>query len=215
MRKKIIFIGNSIVAGYPWGKSKSFTGVLRRILKDGDGDPAGPPAFAKSTGFDIINKGVNGDTTAGISARFDADVLSHKPDIVFYLTGANDFIYREANPKEAFGNLEALAKRADEIGAVSVYITPTPVDAGKAGYMWLAGCGISYDAVNRDLADFSEMLKGSGRPFVDMNSLYQDYIEELGDPDLAYLDGVHPTPDGHVFMAVKVLELIEREKLYQ
>lgn len=215
MRKKMIFIGNSIVAGYPWGKSKSFTGVLRRILKDGDGDSAGAPAFAKSTGFDIINKGVNGDTTAGIAARFKADVLSHKPDIVFYLTGANDFIYREAGPEEAFGNLEGLAKRADEIGAVSVYITPTPVDAGKAGYMWLAGCGISYDAVNRDLADFSEMLKGSGRLFVDMNRLYQDYIEELGDPDLAYLDGVHPTPDGHKFMARQVLDVIEKEELYK
>ena len=172
----MIFIGNSIVAGYPWGKGKSFTGVLRRILKDGDGDPAGVPAFAKSTGFDIINKGVNGDTTAGIAARFEA---------------------------------------ADEIGAVSVYITPTPVDAGKAGYMWLAGCGISYDAVNRDLADFSEMLKSSGRPFVDMNRLYQDYIEELGDPDLAYLDGVHPTPDGHKFMARQVLDVIEKEELYK
>ena len=215
MRKKVIFIGNSIVAGYPWGKGKSFTGVLRRILKDGDGDPAGVPAFAKSTGFDIINKGINGDTTAGIAARFDADVLSHKPDIVFYLTGANDFIYREAGPEEAFGNLEKLAKQADEIGAVSVYITPTPVDAGKAGYMWLAGCGISYDAVNRDLADFSEMLKSSGRPFVDMNRLYQDYIEELGDPDLAYLDGVHPTPDGHVFMARQVLDVIEKEELHK
>jgi len=215
MRKKVIFIGNSIVAGYPWGKGKSFTGVLRRILKDGDGDLAGVPAFAKSTGFDIINKGVNGDTTAGIAARFEADVLSHKPDIVFYLTGANDFIYREAGPEEAFNNLERLAKQADEIGAVSVYITPTPVDAGKAGYMWLAGCGISYDAVNRDLADFSEMLKDSGRPFVDMNRLYQDYIEELGDPDLAYLDGVHPTPDGHVFMARQVLDVIEKKELYK
>lgn len=215
MRKKIVFIGNSIVAGYPWGKSKSFTGVLRRILKDGDGDPAGPPAFAKSTGFDIINKGVNGDTTAGIAARFGEDVLRHDPDIVFFLTGANDFIYREAGPEEAFDNLQALAAQADKVGAVSVFITPTPVDADKAGYMWLAGCGISYDAVNRDLERFSEMLKGTGRPYVDMNRLYREYVEELGDPDLAYLDGVHPTPDGHKFMARQVLNVIEKEALYK
>ena len=215
MRKKMIFIGNSIVAGYPWGKSKGFTGVLRRILKDGDGDPADAPAFARSTGFDIINKGVNGDTTAGIAARFDADVLSHNPDVVFFLTGANDFIFREAGPEEAFANLEQMAEQADAIGAVSVYITPTPVDADKAGYMWLAGCGISYDAVNRDLANFSEMLKGSGRPFVDINRLYQEYVVELGDPELAYLDGLHPTPDGHKFIARQVLDVIEKEELYK
>lgn len=215
MRKKIVFIGNSIVAGYPWGKSKSFTGVLRRMLKDGVDGSGEPIAFAKSTGFDLINKGVNGDTTAGIAARFEQDVLLHSPDMVFFLTGANDFIYREAGPEEAFDNLQELAARADEQGITTIYITPPPVDAGKAGYMWLAGCGISYDAVNRDLAQFSEMLRQSGRPFVDMNSLYNRFVEDVGDIDLAYLDGVHPTPAGHEYMAQQVLSLIEQEKLYE
>ena len=215
MRKKIIFIGNSIVAGYPWGKGKSFTGVLRRMLKDGVNGNGEPIAFAKSTGFDLINKGVNGDTTSGIAARFEQDVLSHKPDFVFYHTGANDFIYREAAPEEAFANLESLAKQADAEGITSVYITPVPVDAGKAGYMWLAGCGISYDAVNRELKQFSDMLKNTGRLFVDMNALYKDFTEEIGDVDLAYLDGVHPTPAGHEFIAGKILDLMEREELYK
>ena len=214
MRKKIVFIGNSIVAGYPWGKGKSFTGVLRRMLKDGVDGSGEPIAFAKSTGFDLINKGVNGDTTSGIAARFSQDVLSHKPDMVFYHTGANDFIYREASPEEAFANLESMAAQAEAEGITSIYITPVPVDAGKAEYMWLAGCGISYDAVNRDLENFSEMLKGSGRLFVDMNQFYRKFIEEVGDADLAYLDGVHPTPAGHEFIAGKILDLIEREKLY-
>ena len=215
MRKKIIFIGNSIVAGYPWGKSKSFTGVLRRMLKDGVDNSGLPIEFAKSTGFDLINKGVNGDTTSGIAARFEQDVLSHKPDLVFYHTGANDFIYREATPEEAFANLQTLAERSDQEGIETVYITPVPVDAGKAGYMWLAGCGISYDAVNRDLETFSEMLKSTGRPFVDMNQIYRQFIETLGDVDLAYLDGVHPTPAGHEFIAEQILDLIEKETLYK
>ena len=135
--------------------------------------------------------------------------------MVFYHTGANDFIYREAAPEEAFENLENLAKQADAEGITSIYITPVPVDAGKAGYMWLAGCGISYDAVNRDLKNFSEMLKGTGRPFVDMNCLYYDFIADVGDVDLAYLDGVHPTPAGHEFMAQQILNLIEQKKLYE
>ena len=215
MRKKIVFIGNSIVAGYPWGKGKSFTGVLRRTLKGQTDDGLQQPDFARSTGFDIINKGINGDTTAGISARFHEDVLAHKPDMVFFLTGANDFIYREASPQEAFDNLQSLAARADDAGITSVYITPLPVDAGKAGYMWLAGCGISYDAVNRDLESFSELLRSSGRPVVHMNQLYREYISQIGDADLAYLDGVHPTPAGHVFMAEQILNLIDKEKLYK
>ena len=100
-------------------------------------------------------------------------------------------------------------------GASASASASVPVDAGKAGYMWLAGCGISYDAVNRELEQFSGMLKSTGRPFVDMNLLYREFIEEVGDVDLAYLDGVHPTPAGHEFIAGKSLDLIEREGLYK
>ena len=59
------------------------------------------------------------------------------------------------------------------------------------------------------------MLKGTGRPFVDMNCLYNDFIADVGDVDLAYLDGVHPTPAGHEFMAQQILNLIEQKKLYE
>ena len=118
MKQKLIFIGNSIVAGYPWNKSKSFVSVLRRALKGdaaaGSSSAAGgapvnedvlvktadreftvdcidlsTPAFAKATGFDLINKGVNGDTTEGILRRFKSDVMDHEPNMVFILTGTN------------------------------------------------------------------------------------------------------------------------------
>ena len=100
MKKKVIFIGNSIVAGYPWSKGKSFASILRRILKGEEitfskGDKTvllTQPDFAKNTGFDIVNKGVNGDTTAGIAARFETDVLQGEPDHGDFLTGTNDFI---------------------------------------------------------------------------------------------------------------------------
>ncbi len=210
MRKKIVFIGNSIVAGYPWSKGKSFASVIRRTLSGSGELPA--PDYAASTGFDILNKGVNGDTTSGIAERFDRDVLAQNPDIVFFMTGTNDFIYRDASPQEAFDNLEALARRGDAAEIRSVYMTPLPVDAGKAGYMWLAGCGVSYDAVNREIETFSALIRESGRPFVDMNRLFRNYIEQTGDPDLAYMDGIHPMPDGHIFIAQQVLAFMDRSR---
>lgn len=200
MKYKMIFIGNSIVAGYPWSKGKSFTGFLRKSWTD------------NNIGLDIINKGVNGDSTAGIRDRFNADVLAHDPDVVFFLTGTNDFIYRDATPAEAFANLEEMAALADDAGTVPVYITPLPVDAGKAEFMWLAGCGISYDAVNRDIAAFAKLIRESGRLFVDMTSLYRAYADSLGDPDLAYLDGIHPMPDGQAFIAEEILKFIKENK---
>ena len=54
MKRKIIFIGNSIVNGFPYSRGKSFPGLVRAALKDG------------RAGFhaEIINKGNNGETTA-------------------------------------------------------------------------------------------------------------------------------------------------------
>ncbi len=208
MKKKVIFIGNSIVAGYPWSKGKSFVGVLRNKLKGEDG----APNFAKNTGFDIINKGVNGDTTAGIANRFGTDALTAQPDYVYFLTGTNDFIYRNATPAEAFTNLEQMAEAAAGRGITPVYITPIYVDAGKAECMWMSGIGVSYDAVNRDIDNFSDLIRNSGRLYVDMNTAFAEYAAEIGDVDLVYLDGVHPMPDGHTFMAEEVIRFMNENR---
>ena len=88
--KKFIFIGNSIVNGFPLSRGKSFPGRLRAAVKE------------SRAGFqaDIINKGENGNTTADILRRFERDVLRHEPAAVFIMTGTNDFIYREADPEQ-------------------------------------------------------------------------------------------------------------------
>ena len=204
MKKKLIFIGNSIVAGYPFSRGKSFVGVLRKDLKD--------------KGYDIINKGVNGDTTAGIAARLQTDALSHNPDMVFVLTGTNDFIYRDATPEEAFANMEGIAASIEATDSASggkvvpVFITPLHVDPDKAGFMWMAGFGIVYEAVNRDIDKLREMIINSGRRYVDMTALFDGYCAEIGDPDLVYLDGLHPLDGGHRFMAEKIAEFLEQNR---
>lgn len=225
MKKKIVFIGNSIVAGYPWSRGKSFVSRVRDALK-GTEENLPRPGFAKDTGFIILNKGVNGDTTAGLLSRFNQDVLDQAPDMVFILSGTNDFIYRDASPEEAFANMELMANLCDGLNTslpstptdctdlttnkdsqsiITVYMTPLPVDAGKAESMWMAGCGISYPAVNRDLDNLSDMIRNSGRPYVDLNILYPEFVIEKGDADLAYLDGIHPMPEGYSFIAQQTL----------
>ncbi|MDD6191385.1 MAG: GDSL-type esterase/lipase family protein [Firmicutes bacterium] len=204
MRKKIIFIGNSIVAGYPWSKGKSFVSVFRKGLKD---LPLSP-----SVGFDVINKGINGDTTAGILGRFSEDVLDASPDIVFIMTGTNDFIYRDSTPSEAFANLEQMAQLCDRSEIIPVFMTPLPVDEAKAEAMWLAGLGISYAAVNRQLDEFSNLIRSSGRFYVDTGRKFADYAAGFEDSDLVYLDGLHPMPDGHAFIAECIREFMTTHK---
>ena len=197
MKQKLVFIGNSIVNGFPFSRGKSFPGLIRAAVKDG-----------KATFFaDVINKGANGQITAEILQRFEHDVLDHQPAGVFIMTGTNDFIFGDATPGEALENLQEMAERAAAAGIVPVYMTPIRVDAKLASENWMAGVGIDYDKVNEQVEEFSDMIRESGRLYIDTNIAYQQCTS-----DPAYHDGVHPTAEGYAYLAEVVLDWIEANK---
>lgn len=219
MKKKLVFIGNSIVNGFPMSRGRSFPGLVRAAIKNGE------------TEFhaDVINKGANGETTAQILGRFDHDVLAHEPAAVFILTGTNDFIFREADPEGCMENMAMMIQKAREHGIVPVLMTPISVHADKASRMWMPGLGIDYDQINDEIERFSEMLRGCGEMCLDTGKGWEAYIsgaeclpdgtawtdlplqEEAELParsEDAYLDGVHPTAEGYRFLAGVVLKWI-------
>lgn len=183
MKKKIVFIGNSIVNGFPFRRSECFASLVRQ-----DSD------------MEVINKGNNGETTADILRRFDKDVLAHSPDIVFILTGTNDSIYKDATPGEAFENLMIMAQKSKEAGISPVFFTPVPVDAKMASRMWMADADIDYNAVNRDLEKLADFIRASKLNFIDLTAQYKSCGK--------YHDGIHPLPEGHRFIANLVLEYL-------
>lgn len=220
MKQKIIFIGNSIVNGYPFSRGKSFTGKIRAAFKNNEvvagakateataTDAKAIPAAGKKRilAADVINKGENGQTTADIMLRFERDVLDHQPGSVFIMTGTNDFIFREAAPKEAFDNLEKMAALSENAGIVPIYMTPILVDKELASEMWMAGMGIDYDAVNNQIEEFSQLIRESGKLYVDTCIAYQRYSEEAS--VRTYYDGVHPIEEGHTYLAGFIIDWI-------
>ncbi|MBQ9015261.1 MAG: hypothetical protein IJ109_03990 [Firmicutes bacterium] len=234
MKNKLVFIGNSIVNGFPMSRGRSFPGLIRAAIKAGE----------TSFHADVINKGANGETTADILGRFEHDVLDHEPRAVFIMTGTNDFIYREAGPAGCMENLQRMAALArgeaagedapcagddrvksacalggpaesaapGEPGILPVFLTPIAVDAEKAGRMWMAGLGIDYEEINRQIGEFSEMIRGSGEWYIDTGAAWKEFTEAPAEEPLgggAYLDGVHPTPEGYRFLADVVLKWLE------
>lgn len=185
MKKKIVCIGNSIVNGFPLRRSQCFASLLR-----------------EATGWEIINKGNNGETTTQISARFERDVISHHPDCVLILTGTNDSIYQDATPEEAFQNLIRMANAAALHGIKPVFLTPLPVDEAMAAERWMQGCGIKYARVNEELNTLSELIRRSGTRYLDLNNLYRQCGQ--------YIDGVHPTAAGHRFIAERLQEFLQK-----
>jgi lysophospholipase L1-like esterase len=73
LKRKIVFIGDSIINGFPLKRSLCFVSLFRGL-----------------TGHEVINKGENGETSAVILARFEEDALAHKPHSIAIHAGGND-----------------------------------------------------------------------------------------------------------------------------
>ncbi|MHC4743756.1 MAG: SGNH/GDSL hydrolase family protein [Planctomycetota bacterium] len=49
--------------------------------------------------LEIINRGINGDTTRAMKQRWQTDCIEHKPDVLSVLIGINDLWTRHAGPE--------------------------------------------------------------------------------------------------------------------
>ena len=70
---KIVALGDSITAGFPYTESDSWTAILAWKMK-----------------CQVINQGIDGDYTEGMRYRFGHDVLRHQPSHVTIMGGSND-----------------------------------------------------------------------------------------------------------------------------
>ena len=97
-RPRILFLGDSLTAGYGLPESQSYPSLLKKKLAD------------ESYNYEIVNAGVSGDTTAGGLRRLDW--LMRKPAQVMVLAlGANDGL-RGIDPRETAKNLMEIIRSA-------------------------------------------------------------------------------------------------------
>jgi len=182
---KVVCIGNSIVKGFPHRQSQSFPSRLR-----------------ERTGWQVINKGVNGDSTAMVLHRFPTDVLAHQPDKVLILTGANDFIHQTASPTVAMKNIELMIDMSLENGIETVLLTPLQCDPIQAAREWMAGDSVDYQLVNEQLRELSILIRRAadvrGCNLVDLELKYKGFGK--------YHDGLHPTVEGQEWIAQCIME---------
>lgn len=189
-KERIVFIGNSIVNGFPLKRSESF-----------------PSRFRDLSDLEVINKGVNGDTAQGVAARFATDVLAHKPDRFYLLTGTNDCIQGAADPMAIWNTMAELVRESAGRGIRGILLTPLPIEPALAARCWLPGA--DYAAVDRALEELALYLRDAaavyGWEVVDTRAFYQRLM--AASPGFLLLsDGIHPTAEGHRLLAEFLFE---------
>lgn len=90
-----------------------------------------PAVLARLTGWDVVNAGVPGDTTAQALARTPGLLAEHRPALVLLGIGGNDLLRRQ-DEGAARANIERIVRAAREGGAqVLLIAVPRPTVAAR------------------------------------------------------------------------------------
>jgi lysophospholipase L1-like esterase len=154
----------------------------------------------------FLNRGVGGDTTRNLLARWQRDVLAEQPDWLSVMIGIND-VWRafganvhEAVPQAEYeANLRELLERARDGGARLILMTPYMIE------------GNPQVAMRRQMDAFSgvvERLAGEyGAVLVHTQRAFDTVLEQLPSAALA-VDQIHPGSEGHAVIALAWLRAV-------
>lgn len=178
--KVLLFLGDSLTAGYGIDASQAFPALIQAKIN------------AKRWNIKVINAGQSGDTSAGGLARLDW-LLKNRVDILVLELGANDGL-RGLPVEVTRKNLQAIIDRTRQrYPQVKVVITGmrVPPNMGR-------DYGTRFEAIFPALA---RKNRGALIPFI---------LEGVaGVRELNLPDGIHPTAEGHRVIAGNIWKVLE------
>jgi lysophospholipase L1-like esterase len=195
----IVALGDSTTAGTPAYKSPV------EAPPHGSGDVESQYAYwlmLTHPDWQVLNRGVNGERSDQIRARFARDAAQPKPTVIVVIAGVND-IYQGRSVESVEVELEKMYDAARDVRAVVVAGTIIPFNSASSDQ------NARMHAVN----DWIRTYATSHR-----NSLVccdtRAAVAAPGQPDrlVSSPDDLHPSPDGYRRMAV-ALEPAIREAI--
>ena len=195
--------------------------TIRKIVGLGDSTTAGTPGFLSSLEapprgrgneesqysywmmrlhpeWQVLNRGVNGQRTDQILARFERDVSRESPEAVIILAGVND-IFQRRDAASVERNLHEMYSRAKGLGIAVVAATILPYNiAGRweNESMHRVNLWIQTTAAREGLG-FCDTRRAVSRPDS------QDTLDSTP-------DGLHPNADGYRKMGEVLVAVLEK-----
>lgn len=164
---KIVCLGDSITYGFPWGPSVSWVQMLGDALD-----------------CEVINKGINGNTTGDMLNRFERAVLKHTPTHLILMGGINDVFMGESFDRIVW-NLHEMVDRAIDAGVKVILGLPTVID----DEYW-------EKLVMRIRQWMRNYAQEKALPFIDFSAAFYDQYGQVR-KELLLADGGHPDIEGY------------------
>ena len=194
-RTRIVALGDSTTAGTP-----GFQSPLE-APPNGRGDETSQYAYwlmKAQPDWEVLNRGVNGERSDQIAARFARDVLDLSPVAVVIIAGVND-VYQGRAADHVTGHLRRMYDLAAHAGIRIVAGTIVPYNTATAD---------QNDRMHRINDWIRQQVKADPSvAFVDTRAA----VAAPGHPDrLAESpDGLHPSPKGYRQMAEAIQPVLE------
>jgi lysophospholipase L1-like esterase len=187
MPKAIVALGDSTTAGTPGFKSPI------ESPPNGAGNAESQYAYwlmQSHADWRVLNRGVNGERSDEIRARFTRDVLDAIPAVVVIIAGVND-VYQGRAADAVQREVEAMygAARAAHIQVVAGTIIPFNTATPDQN--------LRMHTVNAWIREYAS--RHEGVTFCDTRAA----VSAPGQPDrlVSSPDGLHPSPEGYKLMA--------------
>lgn len=171
MKSDFILIGDSLTFGYGVNYNQRWTSLLSNKLVN----------------YNVINKGINGNTSANILFRFYDDVISLNPEYIFIMCGTNDLLCGRSL-KNIVDNIEEMIIEGINIKSKIIIGIPPHIIKEMAYSMFTPSpfydyCNDSLKDLKKQLIDLCNKYKINYINFYDL--LTNNSAENL------YLDGIH------------------------
>ena len=92
-----------------------------------------PSLLAKSTGWNIINEGIPGDTAAGGLQRLPQLLEQHQPKLLIVELGGNDLLHK-THASEVISNIKAILSQAKAQGIATILVAIPEISPLKATF---------------------------------------------------------------------------------
>ncbi len=157
--------------------------------------------------FRIYNRGVSGNTVPDLDARWQADTLDLKPDLLSILIGVNDIWHTlngtyHGTVEQYEAQYNALLDRTKQAlpGVRLVVMEPFVLRTGAVTDAW-------FPAFDQRRAAAARVADRAGAAFVPLHALFER-LSRVAPPAYWAADGVHPTVAGHDVIARAWLETV-------
>jgi acyl-CoA thioesterase-1 len=196
VKLRIVGLGDSTTAGTP-----GFLSPLE-VPPNGRGNPESQYAYwmmKKHPDWTVLNRGIDGQRSDEILARFDRDTVKAKPNYVIILAGVND-IYQGAPLESIKNNLLLMWQNSISAGIRPISASVLPYNTASH----------SEAATIRDLNSWIEYTANRLEiPFCDTNLAVAD--PENRDHLRGSPDGYHPNVSGYRSMGESLARVIEAD----